>query len=328
MSRFMWGRANAAGLLALGLALSVSACGAGDGATSGASGSGGAAAGTAGIVEFDTTSAIDAQFVVGARSALEKAGWEVLSQDPKGDPGQANTICTQYVTRQVKAIVVTTFALDQMSQCMSQAKAANIPVFYIGSPLLDGMAGAVDVTSPKPINDLFVTYVKDQQVTDVLTLDYTPGTPCRIRKEYRDEQLKGTSVKVSKHEFPIPGQVVDAQNATAAWLAAHPAGSGKLAIWSCFTDPSAGAVAAIKQAGRSDIPIYTWDFNKTILEPLKSGEIAATLSLDGTKVGAQVAGLVKDYLSTKQAKGVPAENTILTKDNIDQFLKDHPNFLN
>ena len=299
----------------------------GCGGSSTANGNGGAGSdkpGTAGIVEFDTTSPIDSQFVVGARDALKNAGWKVLSQDPKGDPGQANTICTQYVTRQVKVLVVTTFAFDQMSQCMSQTKAANIPVFFIGSPLLNGMAGAVDVTSPKPINDLFVKYVKDEKVTDVLTLDYTPGTPCRIRKEYRDQQLQGLSVKVSKHEFPIPGQVVDAQNATAAWLAAHPAGSGKLAIWSCFTDPSAGAVAAIKQANRTDIPIYTWDFNKQILAPLQSGQIAATLSLDGNKVGAQIAGLVSDYLKDKQPKGVPAENTVLTKDNIDQTLQENP----
>lgn len=329
MTRFSRGRTSKSGILALGLTLSVAACGSNGAADTGASSSPAAEqAGTAGIVEFDTTSPIDAQFVEGARGALEKDGWEVLSQDPKGDPGQANTICTQFVTREVKAIVVTVFALDQMAQCMSQAKAADIPVFYIGSPLLDGMAGAVDVTSPMPINDLFVKYVADEKVTDALALDYTPGTPCRVRKEYRDEQLQSLDVAVSKHEFPIPGQVVDAQNATAAWLAGHPEGSGKFAIWSCFTDPSAGAVAALNQAGREDIPIYTWDFNKTILEPLQSGQIAATLSLDGTQVGAQVADLVSNYLETQTAEGVPAETTILTKDNIDQFLKDNPSFLN
>ncbi len=326
MNRPMRGRAIA-GLLALGVTVTVAGCAGSDGASTSGSSSGDKP-GTVGLVEFDTTSPIDAQFANGARDALKKGGWEVLSQDPKGDPGQANTICTQYVTRKVKALVVTVFALDQMSQCMSQTKTANIPVFFIGSPLLPGMAGAVDVTSPKPINDLFVKYVKDNSVTDILTLDYTPGTPCRVRKEYRDEQLKGTSAKVSRHEFPIPGQVVDAQSATAAWLAGHPANSGKLAIWACFTDPASGAVAAMKQAGRTDIPIYTWDFNKQILDPLKSGQIAATLSLDGTKVGAQIAGLVTDYLTSKEAKGVPAENTVLTKENIDQFLKDNPNFLN
>lgn len=310
----------AAGILAAGILVATAACsgGAADpGSTKGVL--------TAGIVEFDTTSQIDALFVSGTSDALKAKGWDVVSQDPKGDPGQANTICAQYVTRKVSVLVVTTFALDQMAQCMSQAKAANIPVFFIGSPLLDGMAGSVDVTSPKPINDLFIDYLKTEKITAVLTLDYTPGTPCRLRKEYRDKKLAVLGIKASNHEFPIPGQVVDAQNATAAWLAAHPEGSGKFAIWACFTDPTAGAVAAYNQAGRTDkIPVFTWDFNKTILEPLKTGQVAATLSLDGAAVGAQVADLVTKYLKDGTPVGVPAANLILKSDTIDKYIADNP----
>ena len=332
MSVFPARRAAAITAVGCSVVLALSACGSDSDGSSGGSTSGGSAAGekgTVGIVEFDTTAAIDNQFVQGTKAKLEAGGWKTVSQDPKGDPGQANGICSQFVTQQVKALVVTTFAQDQMAQCMSQAKSANIPVFFIGSPLLDGMAGSVDVTSPKPINDLFVPYVKDNAVTDVLTLDYTPGTPCRLRKQYRDELLKSVpNAKVTRHEFPIPGQVVDAQNATAAWLAAHPAGSGKFAIWACFTDPTAGAVAAIKQAGRTDeIPIYTWDFNKTILDPLKTGQVAATLSLDGNAVGGQVADLVDEYMTTKAPKGVPAANKILTAETIDAYLAENPDAL-
>ena len=255
-------------------------------------------------------------------------GYEVVSQDPQGDPGQANAICSQFITRQVNALVVTTFALDQMAQCMSEAKNANIPVFYIASPLLDGMAGAVDVTSPKPINDIFFDYVKANNITSILALDYSPGTPCRLRKEYRQELLSGSNIQIQEHEFTIPGQVVDAQNATAAWLAANPAGEGNYAIWSCFTDPSAGAVAAINQANRTDsLPIFTWDFNKTIYEPLQKGQIAATLSLDGNVVGQQMAEIITNFLKDGKPVGVPAENSILTPENIEQFVTDNPTSL-
>lgn len=318
-------RATAFAAVAGALLLALSACSSSTD-SEGTDGSGSSdGKGTVGVVEFDTTAAIDNLFVTGTKAELEKMGYKTVSQDPKGDPGQANSICSQFVTQKVQAIVVTTFALDQMAQCMSQAASAEIPVFYIGSPLLDGMAGSVDVTSPKPINDLFVPFVKEAGITDILTLDYTPGTPCRLRKEYRDQLLSGLDVKVTNHEFPIPGQVVDAQNATAAWLAAHPEGSGKFAIWACFTDPTAGAVAAINQAGRTDsIPVYTWDFNKTILDPLKSGQVAATLSLDGNAVGAQVASLIDEYFATGEKKGVPAANTILTAETIDAYLAENP----
>lgn len=294
------------------------------GCSSGESSGSGSGKGTVGIVEFDSTSPPDAAIAAGAQAGLKADGWDVVAQDPKGDPGQANSICAQFVTRQVKALMITTFADDQMAQCTSQASAANIPVFYVGSPLREGMAGAIDTTNPAPINDLFIDYVKTNKVTDVFTLDYSPGTPCRLRAEYRDERLNELGVKVSKHEFPVPGQVVDSQNATAAWLAAHPASSGTLAIWSCFTDASQGAVAAFNQANRSDVPIFTWDFNKQLLDPIKSGQVAATLSLDGTGVGEQVVGLINGFLADGTREGLNAESEVLTADTVDAYVEANP----
>lgn len=307
------------GIAIVGVLLGTAAC-----SSSGTAGS--ATSKTAGIVAFDSTSQIDSLFVSGAVTSLKAKGYSVSSQDPSGDSGKANSICTQFVTQKVSVLVVTTFALNQMATCMSEAKQAKIPVFYIGSPLLAGMAGSVDVTSPKPINDLFAKYLKSNNITNVLALDYSPGTPCRVRAAYRTTLLAELpKVQVTKHEFTIPGQVVDAQNATAAWLQAHPAGSGKFAIWACFTDPTAGAVAAIKQAGRTDsIPIFTWDFNKEIEVPVQSGQVAATLSLNGNAVGAQIASVIANYEKTKKPEGVAAANTILTKSNIASYITANP----
>lgn len=282
---------------------------------------------TIGLVAFDSTSPIDKIFADSTKAKLESLGNKVLMQDPKGDPGQANTICTQYVTAKVNAIIVTVFAQDQMAQCNSGAKDANIPVFYLGTPLLDGMAGAVSFVSAKPVNDAFIKYVVDNGITDVLALDYSPGTPCRLRAEYRTKLLaeQAPNVKVSKHEFPIPGQTVDAQNATAAWLAAHPEGAGKYAIWACFADPTAGAGAALNQVGRTDVSIFTWDFNKTILPAIQSGQIAADAYLNAEDVGNTAGDMVQAYLAGDTTpKGVDAPTLILTKDNVDQFVKDHP----
>ena len=324
MSFLKHSRTLAVGVIATALLVTTAACSVGDGGEGGTTDG----PGTVGIVEFDSTAPFDSLAAAGAKKELEALGWEVVSQDPQGDPGQANSICSQFITRQVTALVVTTFAMDQMAQCMSGAAAANIPVFYIASPLLDGMAGAVDVTSPTPINDEFLKYVEANDITSILALDYSPGTPCRLRKEYRQEILSGLNIQVQEHEFTIPGQVVDAQNATAAWLAANPAGGGNYAIWSCFTDPSAGAVAAINQAGRTDsIPIFTWDFNKTIYEPLQKGQILATLSLDGNVVGQQVADIITKYFETMEPQSVDGIVEILTPENIEDYVTRNPQTL-
>lgn len=311
----------------LGTLAIVASLGIGLGACSTGGGGGGDEAKTLGLVAFDMTSASDAAFDNSTVKAFGDAGWEVLTQDPKGDSGQANTICSQYVTRQVTALVITTFAQDQMAQCLSEAAAASIPVFFLASPLQDGMAGAVDLVAPEPINDVFADYLKSAGVTEVFTLDYTPGTPCRLRAEYRDQKIAdlGLDINVTKHEFPIPGQVVDSQNATAAWLAAHPAGSGTFAIWTCFADATAGAMAGIQQAGRTDsLPIFTWDYSVSILDGIRSGAVAADLWIDFDAMGGQLLELVDDYLAGGEPKGVVASNVVLTKDNIDQFLDDHP----
>jgi len=303
-----------------GLGIGLAGCSTGGGGEDGD-------AKTLGLVAFDMTSASDAAFDNSTVAAFEGAGWEVLTQDPKGDPGQANTICSQYVTRQVTALVITTFAQDQMAQCLSQADAAEIPVFFLASPLQDGMAGAVDLVAPEPINDVFIEYLESEGVTEVLTLDYTPGTPCRLRAEYRDNKIEesGLDINVTRQEFPIPGQVVASQNSTAAWLAAHPEGSGTFAIWTCFADATAGAMAAIQQAGRTDdLPIFTWDYSVSILDGIRSGAVAADLWIDFDAMGGQLLELVDEYLAGGEPRGVVAANIVLNADNIEQFLADHP----
>ncbi len=289
-------------------------------------GTGGGDAKSLGIVEFDATSPIDNLFASNTKKAFEELGWQVFTQDPKGDLGQANAICTQWVTRKVDVLVVTTYAMDQMAQCMSQADAAKIPVFFLGSPLLSGMAGSVSYVIPAPPNDLFINYLKENQVTSFLALDFTPGTPCRLRAEYREKAIKdqGISAKEYSHQFHIPGQVVESQNGTAAWLQANPAGAGKYAIWSCYADSTEGALAAIAQAGRTDpLPIFTWDFSLSILPAIRSGQVATVYYAPS-----DVANTVKDNILEYLKTGAPQEGTpstvMVTKDNVEQFLKDHP----
>ncbi len=316
------GRVALAAIMAAAVAVSVAAC---------SSPSGGSASsdkkGTVGIVEWDTATPVDNSFYLGAKAALQKDVYQIVSQDPKADSAQANSICQQFVTRQVQDIVIITHPLSSMTQCMSAAAAAKIPVFYIGSPLQTGMAGAIDVSSPKATNDVFLKYVKDNKTNSILTLDYSPGTPCLLRAQYRDKILKGLDIQETSHQLQIPGQVVDAQNTTAAWLNGHPEGAGKYAIWACFTDPASGAAAAVQQAGRKDIQIFTWDFNKEIQQLIDQGYVYATFSLQGKVVGSQVVGLIDKYNSTGKPQSAASKGTILTKENVDQFVKDNPSVL-
>jgi ABC-type sugar transport system substrate-binding protein len=284
------------------------------------------AKGTLGFVTFDSTSVAAASESSASISALKAAGWDVVSQDAKGDPANGNTICNQYVTRQVKAIVVSVFQLNQMAQCMNAADTAKIPVFYLDSSLSSGMAGAISTASPKPVNDLMVAAVKKLTDPQILVLQYSPATPSQLRSTYMRDQLKKAGVPDSAftvHEVQIPGQVVDSQNATQAWLAKHPDASddANLVIWTSFSDAAVGALAAL---GDRKIPIYTWDLTKQSVKPLEDGTFVATSLADPKGLAKQLVTMISDKLAGGKAQGLDAPAVVLTKDNIDSYLKANP----
>jgi ribose transport system substrate-binding protein len=285
---------------------------------------------TIGVVTYDTTAVAAKVETDSAVSYIKKAGWTALSQDAGGDPAKANTICQQYVTRHVDAIAVSVYDWDQMAQCTNAAKSANIPVFFMDSSLVKGMAGAIATSGGAPINKYFISQVKDKPNLQILAFTLQSGAPCRARQADLIPRLKaaGLSGDLTKHEVVVPGQVTDAQAATQAWLNGHPESKGQsLVVWSCFADPATGALSAIRQAGRSDIPIFTWDLTKASVQPLQSGEFAADLAIvnQGPKsIGAQTVGLIKGYIKNKTVKGLTANFTVVTKTNIDAYLKANP----
>ena len=248
-------------------------------------------------------------------------------QDSKGDLGQANTLCTQYVTRKVDAVVVNIYVASQMGLCMSQAKSAHIPVFYIAADFSKGMAGAISTNVPTPINQLFVKQQKARGKVDALALDYTPGSPCRTRKVELAKMLKSApGISVTHHEMKVPGQVADNQAATQAWLAGHPASlHQKLAIWGCYSDAAVGALSALRQVGRKGVPIYTWDFTKPILPAIRAGQVVADLWVNPEAMATQLIGMIKKYEASGKVQGqLQAPYKVITPKNVNAFLKTHP----
>ena len=310
--------------LAGGLTLLLSACGGSSGSSSGASSG---AKVTVGVIGFDATSPIDEHMASSSVTQLQSDGYKVLFQNAAGNTGTANQICQEYTSSHVAALAINTFTLSAMATCVAAAKAANIPMFYEGSPLASGMAGAVDAISPAPVNDLFIKYVVQHKVTNVFTLDYSPGQPCLVRADLRSNLLlaQAPNVQVTEHQFPIPGTVADAQSATASWLEAHPVGAGTYAIWACQTESSDGALAALAQAGRTDVPIFTWDYDQTLYDPIKDGIVLGDLYLDPYGVGKQMAGEITAWLKGNHTpKQVEGSTYMLTPSNVVAFVKANP----
>jgi ribose transport system substrate-binding protein len=316
-----FGNAKRVGLGSLlGLAIVTAACG-------GSTPSGPKAV-RVGLVAFDTTTVAAQREADASKKAMEAAGWTVSMQDPSGDASKANALCTQFVAQQVDVVVVDVFQGGQMAQCLSAASTANIPVFFIASVLAPGMAGAISTSIPTKINQIFVDYVKTLKKPKIFSLQFSPGAPCLARQKDEFAQLTTAGIALSNvqsHEVKIPGQVVDSQAATTAWLNAHPKSAGEdLVIWSCFSDAALGANAAMKQSGRS-APSYTWDLTKQIVPLLKSGEIKATSISDAPKLGDQLVKMITDYRGgNKTPQAIDATALVLDASSIDAYTAANP----
>jgi ribose transport system substrate-binding protein len=143
-----------------------------------------------------------------------------------------------------------------------------------------------------------------------------------------DEMLAAhPDIKVTKNEVRIPGYFQDGAQYATAWLAAHPEGSGNLAVWGCWDDPSIGAISALRQQGRTDVLVYGINGNAQALENIQKGFMTATAWQDSFTEGYNMVGIIDEAIKAGgawQPKAVEVPAVVVTKDTVDQFLKEHP----
>ncbi len=281
-----------------------------------------------GIVSITATEANNARYIKGAEKAAAERGWEVAVIDAQGSADQANAGIQNFVQRKATAIVDMVFPVSSIGAGLAAADAAKIPVVTWGG----GLGGSVIATNGSggpmavPIVDMMVAGLGGKG--EVLALTYRTGEVCRNREIVMDEILaKNPDIKVTKNEVRIPGYFEDGAQYATAWLAAHPAGSGPLAIWGCWDDPSIGAISALRQQGRDDVKVYGINGNAQALENIQKGFMTATAWQDSFTEGYNMVGIIDEAIkagSAWQPKAVEVPAVVVTKETVDQFLKDHP----
>ena len=161
-----------------------------------------------------------------------------------------------------------------------------------------------------------------------MALTYHTGQVAREREEILDKAVAGNSdIKVTKNEVKIPGYFQDGASYANAWLAAHPAGERKLAIWGSWDDPALGAVSSLKQQNRKDVLVYGQNGNADAIKAVQEGWMTATAWQDSYSEGIKMVQVLKEAIEKgADWKPIAAEipPVVITKDNVEQFIKDHP----
>jgi len=280
------------------------------------------------VVSISPSDANNATFIKGLKVAAEKYGWTVSVTDAHGSADEANSAIQNFVTRGADAIIDMVFPTTSLATGLRAAKEAKIPVATWGG----GMGEGVVVTNGNgglfavPIVEMMLEQIGD--TGDILALTYRTGQVAREREAELDKVVEGKSgIKVTKNEVRIPGTVQDGAQYANAWLASHPEGSGKLAVWGSWDDPALGAISSLKQQGRKDVLVFGQNGNADAIKAIQEGWMTATAWEDAAAEAAKTVETLKQAIKDGDSwTPIAAEVApiVVTKDNVEQFIKDHP----
>jgi ribose transport system substrate-binding protein len=286
---------------------------------------------TLGVVALIANDALNVAVIAGVTEAATAAGWDVKVVDTQASADQANAAMSSFAVQKVDAIFVLAFASSSIGSGMAAANAAGIPVATWGGEIVPGI---VVTTSGLTVGEDSVKYLlsKVGNSADILAMTFHPGKLCIDRGIAFDDGVKGKSgLTITYNEVTVPGQVQNGNALAQPWLTAHPAGGSKpLAIWACWDEPMQGAVAALRQADRTDVVTVAINGSPQALQLVKDGDMTATVWQPAYAEGKAVFQAILDSIkagASWKPKVIEIPGIVVTKDNVDKFLADHPNGL-
>jgi ribose transport system substrate-binding protein len=284
-----------------------------------------------GIVSIAATEANNVRYINGATKAAEELGWEVSVIDADGSADRANAGIQNFAQRGAHAIIDMVFPFSSIGAGLDAAKSAGIPVVTWGGGLGSTVAATNGSGGPMavPVVEMMVKDLGGKG--SVLALTYRTGEVCRNREVVMDEILaKHPDIKVTKNEVRIPGYFEDGAQYANAWLTSHPADSEPLAIWGCWDDPAIGAIGSLRAQGRDDVKVYGINGNAQALENIRNGHMTATAWQDSYTEGYNMVKMLDEIRKAGdgwQPKAAEVTAVVVTKDSVEQFIKDHPDAL-
>jgi ribose transport system substrate-binding protein len=286
---------------------------------------------TVAIISPAKTSEFHQQLPVGAEAEAKKLGWpDILDQAPgeESDYTAQVALVKTILQKRPDAISVCGISPDALNSIVQLANEAKTPIFVHNqiTPVKQGEVvsyiGYDEHEGGKLCGQKAAEMLKQKNGDykgKVAILDGEPSDHTTERAGGFREALKA---------YPKI-QVVDEQNGkwnrdpgakiTQTWLQKY---HDLDLVFGCSDAMVQGAAEAANQANHPLLTIGI-DGNKTSLEDIKAGgKLTATLAVQPQMIGAKVIDTMKDYFDGKKPpQVVKTEMVIVTKENVDQFLK-------
>jgi len=263
--------------------------------------------------------------VDGARSTLEAMGAEVLYSNAAGNRDRHLANMETVIQMEVNGIITGQTLMEQFMDIIDSSMEEGIPVITLdGGP----SAALADVTANQWIIGIqqALTLFKYLPTLEGNIIEFfNPGyLPCDMRysgfRVVMDWYPGIKTLAVGRAVYP--NTVPEAKARMEAFLQQYPEGEIN-AVVANYDQEGIGALQAILEAGRDEIIIIGADGEPPAIEAIRSGgPYKASVRTEGYEMGKQAAlALVKYILDgTEPAKTIFTETTVVSEDNIDQFL--------
>ncbi|MFF1254397.1 sugar ABC transporter substrate-binding protein [Pseudarthrobacter sp. NPDC058329] len=285
--------------------------------------------GCSGAAEGDTKTFKVAAFTAGYGTPVGKAtvdafvekgkeqGWDVRLYTSEFDYDKINTDVTGAITQGVDAIFAGFPDPRQIAPLVNAAKDADIPIFSIDGGVQPNDDFVVDATSnQQQIADLTVGSLEKAMGglsgKNVMVIGHDPHVGIMTRSHMAEDLLKSGGANIAGGEIKQvlnPGtSQEEALKFVTDYLQANPEGLD--GVWVGWDHAALGAVQALNEAGRQDVPVTGVDaVGIALAEIKKNGPFSATVVQDWPKV----LSLVLDDMTTYAADGSkPAKNFVET----------------
>jgi ribose transport system substrate-binding protein len=283
-----------------------------------------AAAGGGTTIGF-AISSFDNDFFVtlsdGAEAAAGDAGVELIVSDAGGDAATQASQVEDFITQEVDVIMLNPVDSDAIVASVEAANEAGIPVITVdrgatGGEVVSHIASD-NVAGGRQAGEFLFEQIGGEGT--VLELEGVPGTSAaRDRGAGFQEALDAASgiERLAKQtaNFARDEGLTVAQNL----LQAHPDADG---LFAHNDDMALGAVEAAAAAGRDDLVIVGFDAAPDALQAIKDGTMAGTIAQQPDLMGQlAVETAVKVANGEDVEASIPVEITLVTADNVDDFL--------
>jgi len=320
----------AGGIVAVGLAFSLTACSSGSAQTSGSGSAAPAAVPVIGIsLKTITNDPFQSAWVDAAKAKIEALGGkaEVLTAGSQTAVANQVSQINDLVAKQVSGLIVNPIDGAAVIPALKKAAEAKIPVVIVDSPVATG-------------NDtLFETFIATDNVkagSDLATaLVKSLGSGAKIAIiEGAPGSLAGDDRKKGFLEGLKSGGVDPVASASGEWsndksltameniVTAHPDLNGVLSASDVMVD---GILQALSSAGKKDVKIGSIDGSKVGIQAVIDGKVYADNTQDPAKMGSLAAENLIGLINGTVARGslpkfVDSGTATVTKDNADAAL--------